>query len=274
MDVESVKRAIVDEVLRRLEERSQRDRRRALVIVTGVPADPEEVLSRIKAVERAGFQVTVLLSRAAVGALPPEELSRNVNGLSVLVGEGESAPALANDADLVVVPWLSLNTASKVVNIICDTPVTSVLVLALLLGKHVIACADEFDPQDSVLTRDLVKRSPALYQAIAGLCERLRAFGVRTVSGRELPTALTSWSLREESSFHSRANLHGGQTMRAQTDQAKRRVVTREDVMQAIGRGEPIVAGPGTIFTPLANEVVQSRGWPVIEEGLPCGRGS
>lgn len=251
MDLESLKKAVVDEVLRRLEELSGRDRRRALVVVTGALSDPAEVLSRIEAVGRAGFRVTVLLSKTAGRAFPTDELAKLG---SILADDDEPAPALVNEADLVVVPWLSLNTASKVANLSCDTPATSVLVLALLLGKPVIACADEFDPQNesNAITRDLASRSPELHQAIVRLREKLRAYGVRIALGREFSTALPQ-------------GTHDGR--------GKRRVVTREDVIKAINRGEPLKLTPGTILTPLAKEVVESHGWPVLEEGLRCGRG-
>ena len=290
MDLESLKKAIVDEVLRRLGELSRGNDRahgelsrgddrpsgeisranRALAVVTGVPTDPAEVLSRIEATRRAGFRVTALLSKAAAAALPPDQLARYSGG-AVLAGGGEPAPALANGADLVVVPWLSLNTASKVANLICDTQASSTLVLALLLGKPVIACADEFDPRNdsNLMTRDLWKRSPVLHRAIIGLCEKLRAYGVRLVSGREFPSALAGWSLREEPTPNSRPGAVGTED---RAGGEKRRVLTREDVVVAINRGEPIRLTPGSILTPLAREVVESHGWPVIEEGPRCGR--
>ena len=266
--MESLKKTIVDEVLRRLGDLSRGDRRRALAVITGVPSDPTGVLSRIEATGRAGFRVTALRSKSAGRVILPDDLAKSG---SVLVDDEEPAPALVNGADLVVVPWLSLNTASKVAHLICDTPAAGVLVLALLLGKPVIACADEFDPQN-MTTLDLPRRFPELHRAITGLCQRLRAYGVRLVPGREFPAALASWSLpgrHGPGSGTTPSGLSPGQ----QDAQGKRRVVTREDVMKAINQGEPIRLTPGTILTPLAKEVAESRGWPVIEEGQRCGPG-
>jgi len=171
-------RIVVEEVLRAMAA-SRQPPRRLLVILTGAPADTEQLAAGLRPLGAHNFRATLLLSHTAARQPQASRLAELPFVESAITEyAAPSALRLAFDADAVVVPWLSLNTAAKLVVGVNDTAVSTALILALLRGIPVVACIDEFDP-DGARLRAWARPAPALVGWLRTIRERLESFGVR-----------------------------------------------------------------------------------------------
>lgn len=253
MNRETLIQLVVEEVRRLLAERAASPQR-LLVVLTGVPPNPDQlaaVLDRVGASNR--FQSTLLFSHTAMANLNRSrfEESLRVAGPSVEEGCGPSATVLAFGADLVLVPWLSLNTAAKLALGICDRLVSSVLMLALLRGIPVVACAEEADP-DGPLLEPWARPAAPLADLLRSHLNALRGYGVQLASRATLAETILSVVARPTPG----PGLPGAPAPRhvPMPTPGTRPVITEADVKAAVAAGDPSRLSASGIWTPLARE--------------------
>lgn len=271
MDMEALVAIVVEEVRRILEERAASSRR-LLVVMTGTPAHEAEIRAELARLRDSGrFQPTLLLSRTAAGRWDRSGLKQALGCTSSL--DEESAPTppeLVFQHDVVLVPWLTMNTANKLALGICDNLVTSTLTMALLKGLPVVACAEQADP-DSEVFKGWSHPAPALAAMMRDRLATLRSFGVTLVGHSELADAL----LNPHRPVHgavapvpAAAPVAAPATAQAAPAAApavaaahgKRPLVTEADVRAALATGTLASLPADGIFTPLAKELLRLHG--------------
>lgn len=261
MDLEALIEVVVEEVRRALAARSQR----LLVVMTGTPCSEALIQAELARLRDSGrFQPTLLFSRTAASHWDRTGLQQALGCAASLDAEGGiSVPELVWQTDVVLVPWLSLNTASKLALGLADSPVTAVLMMALLKGLPVVACADEGDPDGEVL-KSWARPAPALAAMLRERLAALRSFGVTLVRRGQLAetllgpprladTAVSAAPLQAAPVVPVRA---GGEP--ASVRSGRRRVVTEADVRAALEAGDLTQLPADAIWTPLARDLVRN----------------
>ena len=262
MDLEALVTLIVEEVRRALA-RQTVPPKRLLVVLTGAPADPGRIATALSSLGASGrFAATLLLSRTAAQRVDRRSLEKAL-GAGDILSEGDSPPppTLAFGADLVLVPWLSLNSAAKLATGVCDTVATSVLMLALLRGIPVLACAEELDP-DGPCLGTWARPAPPLAALLRSHLATLRQFGVELIGSHELASAVLAAANRDRQEPLTRAAaappaaIPGGQAGRG----PGRPVITRADVEAALAAGNLGLLPPDGVWTPLARDAARAAG--------------
>ena len=262
MDLEALVTLIVEEVRRALG-RQAAPPKRLLVVLTGAPADPGRIATALSDLAASGrFAATLLLSRTAARRVDRRSLEQAL-GAGEILSEGDSPapPTLAFGADLVLVPWLSLNSAAKLATGVCDTVATSVLMLALLRGIPVLACAEELDPEGPCLG-SWARPAAALASLLRSHLATLRQFGIELIGSDDLTSAALAAANRDKpesltlASAAPTAALPGGQAGRG----PGRPVITRADVEAALAAGNLGLLPPDGVWTPLAREAARAAG--------------
>lgn len=126
-----------------------------LAVVTGGDVSVDTGLQALKDFQNRGWPVTAVLSQAAERIVGIERVKGLLGAGSVVTGADVGAAMEAvSRAALIVVPVLSLATAAKVALLAPDTPVTNLLVHALMTGRKVIFARDSVicgcTPRESV----------------------------------------------------------------------------------------------------------------------------
>lgn len=254
MDLESLVAVVTEEVRRALAARAERPQR-LLVLMTGTPCHEGRIKAELARLRDSGrFQPTLLLSRTAAGTWDRAGLKAALGcGVSLDESSAPTPPELVWAADQLLVPWLSLNTASKLALGICDTPVTSVLMMALLKGLPVVACAEQADPASEAL-RGWAHPTPALAGMLRDHLARLQSFGITLVKHGELASAL----LGESPPGRSQQEAAAPPKEALPAYPAARPLITAAEVRTALAAGSLDSLPANGIWTPLARELTSA----------------
>lgn len=191
MDTDALVKLITGEVLKRLRQAqplpgtpaSVGKTHKVLAVFTGGTIGLEQALKELGKVQSLGSQITVVLSRAAeqiVGAARiREELGGNI---SIVTAESPYPGAVLREADLVMAPVLTQNTAAKLAHTFADSLPATLILQALMLGKPVIAAANAADPQDDRRAGiQMTNAAPALMQALRDNLQKVSGYGIKLV---------------------------------------------------------------------------------------------
>lgn len=209
------------------------------------------VLEHLSILNRDTFDIKAVLSGHAEHLLDRMTMQSMLGRL--YPAEDPDATPIINDAELLLLPNLTINTAAKIVHGIRDACIPLAVSEALLVGKPVIACAESACPATQGV-------SGAYGQMLRDNLDRLRAFGVRFVSAPELGKAL----------YETRCHLRGmarcqtqPQTMSCETF-CDEKLLTRQS-LSGIAAGSAAHVRGDAIITPLAMEYAQEHSITLVK---------
>lgn len=263
-------RLVVAEVMRQLKQQHpETDRQdnksqyKALVIFTGGTIGFEQSLSQLKKLQELKFALTIVLSAAAEKITGSTRLKAELgNDINIVTTESAYPGAFLREADLVLVPVLTQNTAAKLALTLSDTLVTTLILQALMQGKHVIAAVNAADPMDGTrLKGNMGKAAPGLMQALRGNLQKLDSYGIKLVDVECLA--------RESEKIIDRTIKPPVVEPPAVELPTKKAVLDAATIKAAaIAGAKSVIAAPGTIVTPLARDVAREYGVEIVQENV------
>ncbi len=150
---------------------------------------------------------------------------------------------LVERMDRVVIPFLSITSLSKIVEMVGDEPVSGCCLRALMAGKPVSVCTDGIH----ALTYTGIKTESKLMSIIRSNLKILEEMGAETVQINKL-----------------KENIGVKPAEPAQPTVGMKNVVTQGDVTIAFNQGHKTLNFPrGTIVTPLARETATNLGMEI-----------
>lgn len=220
---------------------------KALIMFTGGTIGLEASLEQLKSIQASNVNFTVVFSEAAeriVGITRVEEmLGANVSTNTA----GFSYPGQElREADIVLIPVLTQNTAAKLAHTLADSLVPTLVLQALMLGKPVVAAVNAADPNDDERRqRGMCKQPPALQAALTENLKKLQLYGIELTRAENLAAVVHRILFKE-----AMPNLW---------DKApKKKVLDAEAVRSAVLTGDKeILIGENVIITPLALDVAR-----------------
>lgn len=248
MDQEKLVETITAEVLRRLEKKHPvLNTAKILAVITGGMIGLQEGLEQLKKIKELGNSISVVLSPAAekIAGLDRIQECLGVDS-QVITAQDEYPGNLLKEADFVLVPVLTQNTAAKVANTLADTLASTLIMQALLRGKPVLAAKNAADPKDALrLQADMGHETPGLAQALQANLKKLEVYGV---------TLVPVQNLAEE----CQKLLHSTKTAVLPSIETKKGIVDAQAVKAAAEKGvTSLFITPGTIVTPLARDMAR-----------------
>ncbi len=161
--------------------------RHVLMLFSGASTGYVAGMEAIRRLAGSPHSLTVVLSPAASQIITEAHVRRA--GAVAVVGPGQwsDAPALVREADLVLIPTLSMSIAARLALGLMDSLVATLTLGALLAGKPVVAIRDGAEPGG---------RGGEVFGAVAGAAAPLRAtleahlatletFGIELVSAAD-----------------------------------------------------------------------------------------
>lgn len=183
MHNEKLVEQVIAEVLRRLEQKSKSDAVKVLALFTGGTIGVSEGLAELKKIKSLGADISVVLSVAAEKVIGKEQIRQYLgNEIQVITSNDDYPGSLLQEADLVLVPVLTQNTAAKIANTLADTLITTLIMQALMQGKPVIAAKNAADPQDAwKAVKGMRKAAPGLTQALLANLKKMESYGAKLI---------------------------------------------------------------------------------------------
>lgn len=262
MDQEELVKRVTSEVLRQLQQRnvaecvqSHEAAIHALAIFTGGTMGCTEGLEELKKLKSHGFDITVVLSPAAEKIISMDAIQAELGKSEIITSQSCYPKQLLQQAQLVLVPVLTQNTAAKLAFTIADTQVTTLIMQALMMGKPVIAAVDAADPEaKGRVQAHMGKASVGLLRTLRGNLEKLKAHGMRLV---------TVESLAEE----SQKMMEGLMSPMPRTEKTKKSILDANTVKNAaMQHNKTLMVSLTTLVTPLAYDVARDFGIEIIKQ--------
>ncbi|RYD04013.1 hypothetical protein N752_16620 [Desulforamulus aquiferis] len=107
------------------------------------------------------------------------------NDIKIITSQSPYPKEPLRQADVVIIPVLTQNTAAKVALTISDTMASYLIISALMLSKPVIAARDAAEPINRPQV-ELSKLKPAFREVLEGNLKKLSTYGIQLTSADNL----------------------------------------------------------------------------------------
>lgn len=250
---------IVDEVVRRIINRP----RKALVAFTGGSIGFVESIKAVKDLINDGWEVKVLLSKSAEHVLKPDNVKRLLNIDEIyLESEVTNTSSLYQDTDMLILPVLTVNTASKIALCINDSMIPSIVSNAIMEGRTIIAARNACDPYDPTREQLGMHKAPEAYkQKIQEHMSLLEDYGIKLVDVNQLYSSSINVNNKfnlEKKSVNKEASPKTSQ--KKSKANFTQKVLSRQDIITFAKDKSDIYVKRGTIVTDLAKDTARSFG--------------
>lgn len=256
--MESLIDRIVEEVLVRIDQKNESEKS-ALLVYTGGSFGRPNGIKAAENMKRGGWKTEIVVTEAArqIGTLDllPE-------GARALGDNFASAKLLATDYEQILVPVMTISTATKIAQMIWDTPASYLIGSALSKGKQVLIARDacDFSMRDHAPV--------AMQKASLKTIDTLESFGVHWCKSEDLYRNLvfaTAASIREAA-----VKSHTMQARGAAIVMIDKRIVTRGDLMPYLSSCNRIELKQGAKLTALAEDELKKNRiqWIWVDGGM------
>jgi hypothetical protein len=263
VDKEEMVQLVTQEIMRQLQQmpvatpgKSTHFQHKALVIFTGGTIGFEQGLAEIKKLQDLCFEVTVVLSVSAQEVIGIERIKEELGSHIPIVTAQSSYPGkLLREADILIVPVLTQNTAAKLAHTLSDTMVSTLILQGLMMGKPIVAASNAADPLDSWRAQySMGNASSGLVKALQGNLKKLAEYGMQLVPVEKIGSV-------------SQHILNQQKTVAVNHPAAKKTVLDAATIQSAAQNGSKSIAVPmGTIITPLAKDIARDYGVQITQE--------
>lgn len=264
MDKKQLVQLVTAEVMRQLgqdflaePEETSRCRKQALAVFTGGAIGLEQSLAELQQIQALNFELTIVLSVAAEEVVGVKRVQESLGSETRIVTQHSPYPGkFLREAEIVLVPVLTQNTAAKLAYTLSDTLATTLIMQALMLGKPVLAARNAADPQDSWRLKDNSNECfPGLFKALQENLHRVEGYGIQLVQVGDLAVSC-------------KKILDGRAKISMNFPQAKKDVLDAAAVKAAADNGLKIIStAPGTIVTPLAWDIARDQEIEIVRNG-------
>lgn len=254
MNFDQMINLIVEEVLKRLKSPPKK----ALVVFTGGSIGFSESILQVKKLLDNGWNLTVILSKSAAVVLT-QELIKDSLGIDEVHIEAEIGDTnkFYNGVDLLILPTLTLNSAVKIALGVSDTLTTNIVSSAIMKGIRIVAVKDACDLENPIRLSLGYNRAPLPYiNRMKNYIEIMKEYGITLVGSYELFDSIIGKESSSQKDYRSPST-------KSQLSLNKR-VITREDVINASQKNESIIVGEKAVITALANEAAGEIGVKII----------
>ncbi|MCA9961463.1 MAG: flavoprotein [Chloroflexota bacterium] len=228
---------------------------RVLMLFSGASTGYVVGMETIQLLTQAHHNLTVFMTASALHVIGEDNVRRAGAQEIITPQQWVNTPKLVREADMVLLPTLSMNTAARLALGSMDSLFSTLVLGALLADKPVIAVRDGADPYGNggLVFSETTTGAPALRQKLAAHLQVLADYGVTLVQEEEFVTAvlrcLQPASQPEPAPVAKTIHLGAGQAA----------ILTVADLGN-YQPGSSLHLPAGTRLTPLAKETAHRRG--------------
>jgi len=250
---------IVEEVIRRLLARMNDNAPKGSVIVvfTGATVGLVESIRQVKSLLLDGYKIELVFSRSA-GHLFAEMVREELSGFpNLCLLSPEKWISSVKAAEVVAVPLLSLNTATKLSLLIADDLVSNILLHSLLFGKPTILAKEGADPYgDGRKALGFNKGNSVLNELMHQRLKKLEELGCTLTGVGALAETAHSLIRNEARGRIPREPM----PLPRQAITVSGKIATSGDVLSAHKKKANLNLGPAGLVTPLARDLAGRLG--------------
>ena len=253
--------------------------KRAVVLFSGAVIGYGDAVNSLKCLKQDGWSLTAVLSKAASEVLTKERIENDIDPDAIYVeGAPVNGKQLISDAQYVIIPSLTINTASKVANCIMDNLMTNMIFAAMAQGKPIVAAIDGCCPDNKVREKIGFKVTEAYKKKMRDHLVDMVSFGIHLTTAQSLFTKVEnvfcadfSYVIDDDPYDEDYPPTQKPCGCRTDTAPAReevkigKKVIGRTDVMENADC-KTIIVAKDAIVTGLAKDEAQTRCIKIVHE--------
>ena len=228
--------------------------------------------------QKNGWQFKVVISKAAEDVLTEDLIKKSLNIESVIKEDDKpDIKELLDQNNLIIIPSLTINTASKIANCISDTLITNIVSKAMMSGKKIIAslnaCCIENEERKSIYGDNV---SLAYKNKLKNNLETIKSYEIELTTSENLFYKVEKYSkknLNTNNLVINNQSKDNKKTIDLKQPQDKnslyikldKKVISRADVYENRGYNY-IFVDKGALITDLAKEEAKKLNLKIKQE--------
>ena len=179
---------MVDYISERVVEKLIQKSKKGLLLFTGATLGYNDAIKSINELRLSGWEFDIVMSSSAQNVIGVDKVKNDINVENIIINEDLSIiKELLSKNNVVIIPTLTMNSASKIANCISDTLITNIVSKALMSGKKVVAsingCCPENEERISIYGDNL---TPAHKMRLSQNLETLRSYNIKLSYSKSL----------------------------------------------------------------------------------------
>ncbi len=172
-----ISEVLISYITERVLERIAMYNKKALIVFTGSLMNFDEAMENLKRLRDDGFSFEVVLSESAKSILDLDKINNLLQPIEIYSNETYIPEQLANKFETIIVPTMTINTASKIANCMLDTPASRVILTAMMRGKNVIVGVDGCCPDNKERVAKGYKMTDMLKAQLRENMKKMASYG-------------------------------------------------------------------------------------------------
>lgn len=246
---ELMEKSIIEYIVERVIEKIHEKNKRAVILFTGATIGFKQSIESLNKLQQKGWKFDVILSNGARNVLGEDLIKKSLNVDIVKTEEDKvDIKNLLNDNNLIIIPSLTINSASKIANCISDNLVTNIASKALMSGKKIVAsinacCID--NEERKAIYNDYTTQ--AYKNALRNNLELIKSYGILLTISENLDykveKAVSNISLKTQNNSPQKIN----------EVKIDKKIISRSDIYENKNYNT-IVINPECLITDLARD--------------------
>jgi flavoprotein len=159
----------------------------ALVLFTGASIGFSQSIKALRTLKGEGWKFKVIITKGAENALGKSLLQDLLSIDDVITDDTDAnVNKLINDYKFIIIPSLTINTASKIVNCISDNLVTNIISHSMIVGKSIIASTNACCPDNVERNKMGFNATEPYKDKLRNNLDLLRSYGIDTTVSENL----------------------------------------------------------------------------------------
>ena len=273
-----IQNALIEYIVNKVIEKLEQRQKTALVLFTGASIGFRQAIESLNKLQQNGWQFKVVISKAAEDILTEDLIKKSLNIESVIKEDDKpDIKELLDQNNLIIIPSLTINTASKIANCISDTLITNIVSKAMMSGKKIIAslnaCCIENEERKSIYGDNV---SLAYKNKLKNNLETIKSYEIELTTSENLFYKVEKYSkknLNTNNLVINNQSKDNKKTIDLKQPQDKnslyikldKKVISRADVYENRGYNY-IFVDKGSLITDLAKEEAKKLNLKIKQE--------
>lgn len=273
-----IQNALIEYIVNKVIEKLEQRQKTALVLFTGASIGFRQSIESLNKLQQNGWQFKVVISKAAEDVLTEDLIKKSLNIESVIKEDDKpDIKELLDQNNLIIIPSLTINTASKIANCISDTLITNIVSKAMMSGKKIIAslnaCCIENEERKSIYGDNV---SLAYKNKLKNNLETIKSYEIELTTSENLFYKVEKYSkknLNTNNFVINNQSKDNKKTIDLKQPQDKnslyikldKKVISRADVYENRGYNY-IFVDKGSLITDLAKEEAKKLNLKIKQE--------
>ena len=269
-----IQNALVEYIVNRVVEKLAQRQKTALVLFTGATIGFKQSIESLNKLQQNGWKFNVVMSKAAEEVLTEDLIKTSLKIENVIKEDDKpNIKELLEQNNLISIPSLTINTASKIANCISDTLVTNIVSKAMMSGKKIIAslnaCCIKNKERQSIYGDNVTE---AYKNRLINNLETIKSYGINLTTSENLFYKVEKYNKKNLNTNNLGTNnqkqeevKNPPQNKNLLSTKLTKKVISRADVYENRGYN-CIFVDKGSLITDLAYEEAKKLNLKIMKE--------